>query len=230
MPAETATRCPRIALWAVMVVGAALVVAPFAIGMPGKASSGQDMMDDFRPLMASDNVETTATYYDDVFVPLGEVAPAMSEENVTKFQGYLSGLGAVQQESAMLIPALAQMTGASEAQVGEYFAQQFPAMAGLLQGLPQMGTDFNQLLGLMAANVDIFERVPAGLDHYRPLVDTMQANVGTYEDADALPSFNLLTWFFVVPGAALFLLSAYGLFGDKLGHIHLHKAMPHPTA
>jgi hypothetical protein len=76
-------------------------------------------------------------------------------------------------------------------------------MAGLLGGLPQL--------------VPVFANVPPGLDHYKPLVDVMQANVTNFERVDSLPSFDLFAWFFVIPGILLVLLAglplAMGLFG-----------------
>ncbi len=60
--------------WAVLVIGAALVIAPLAMGMPGKAAAGQRMLNDFHPLMQAASVQKTAAYYDNVFVPLGGVA------------------------------------------------------------------------------------------------------------------------------------------------------------
>ena len=201
----------RKVLWAVLAVGVLMAAAPFVIDLPTRADGGQAMIDDFNPLMQPDNVEKTAAYYNDVFVPLGEVAPAMSEENVARFQGYLAGMQAMGTDAARLVPALAQATGMTEAQVQQYLAAEFPAMSQMLQGLPAMEQDFGGLLGLMAANTDIFEQVPAGLDHYRPLVTTMEGNVGNYDEVNGLPSFTLFTWFFLVPGLLLVLLASLGL-------------------
>ena len=64
----------RNVLWAVLAIGLALVVVPFALGMPGKTAAGARMMSDFQPLMGADHVQKTADYYDNVFVPLGGVA------------------------------------------------------------------------------------------------------------------------------------------------------------
>lgn len=66
-------------------LGLLMIAAPFALGFPSRASHGQDMLDNFHPLMQQANVDKTAAYYNDVFVPLGAVVPAMSQENVTKF-------------------------------------------------------------------------------------------------------------------------------------------------
>jgi hypothetical protein len=58
----------------------------------------------------------------------------------------------------------------------------------------------------------VFEKVPAGLALYQPLIETMQAQVNNYAKVDSLPNFNLFTWFFVLPGLLLVLLSVVGLF------------------
>ena len=61
-------------LWPVLVIGLALVVAPFALGMPAKTAAGQRMLNDFHPLMGATSVQKTANYYNNVFVPLGPVS------------------------------------------------------------------------------------------------------------------------------------------------------------
>ena len=68
---------------------------------------------------------------------------------------------------------------------------------------------------MMDDNVGTFEQVPAGLAHYKPLVQTMQANVANYNKADQLPPMGLFTWFFVVPGILLVGLGAFGLFAGR---------------
>jgi hypothetical protein len=60
--------------WGVLVVGLALVIAPFAIGLPGKSAAGQRMLNGFHPLMQRPAVQKTASYYDNVFTPLGKVS------------------------------------------------------------------------------------------------------------------------------------------------------------
>lgn len=202
----------RKVLWAVLAVGVLLIAAPFAIGLPDKADGGQNMIDAFQPIMAQDNVDTTADYYYNVFVPLGDVAPAMNQENIDKFNGYLAGFGALGVDAEAMIPALAGAMGMPEADVQAFMGAQFPAMTATLDGLPQMEEDFTGLLGLMDANVGIFGQVPAGLDHYEPLVTTMEAEVGNYDKVASLPDFRLFTWFFVIPGLLLVALSLTGLF------------------
>ena len=212
---ERTTLMCRKMMWGVFVVGLLLIAAPFAMGLPGKAAGGEKMIDAFGPIMDEQNVQTTADYYYDVFVPLGNVVPAMTQENIDKFNGYLGGFEAMGVDAQQLVPALAGAMGMSEEQVGEYMATEFPALSQMMQALPQMQQDFNGLLGLMNDNVAIFEQVPGGLDHYKPLVDTMQAQRENYDKVASLPDFRLFTWFFVVPGALLVAMAAFGLFGNR---------------
>ena len=201
--------------WPILVIGVALIVLPLAMSLPSKSSAGQRMIDNFNPIMQPDNVATTADYYDNVFTKLRPVANAISAETVTTFQGYGQGIVAVQAESAKLFPGLAQATGQTPQQVQQFFGQQFPATAQLFGNLPQMSQDFGNLIGLMSQNVAVFERVPPGLDHYKPLVNTMEGNVTNYEKIDSLPNFRLFTWFFVAPGILLVLLSGWGLLSGR---------------
>jgi hypothetical protein len=190
----------RKVLWAVLVIGAALVIAPFALSLPSKSGAGERMLSDFQPIMQPDQVQTTAYYYNDVFTPLGQVVPAMSAKNVAKFQRYVAGLKSV------------QLTPADMAKL----QQQFPQLAAMFAGMPVMLRDFDSLVTLMQKNEKIFAQVPAGLVHYKPLVTAMQSNVTDYKQVNSLPSFRLFTWFFVVPGALLVLLAGTGLFGGRI--------------
>jgi hypothetical protein len=199
-------------MWAVLVVGAALVVAPFAMGLPDKADGGQQMIDAFAPLMDEDNVQTTADYYNDVFVPLGAVVPAMTQENIDRFNAYLAGFDAVGVDAENMVPALSQAMSMPEEDVQAFMAAQFAGITGMLQAFPQMEQDFSELLGLMEANVAVFEQVPAGLEHYEPLVTTMQEQQVNYDKVSSLPDFTLFTWFFVVPGVLLIAFALIGLF------------------
>jgi hypothetical protein len=201
-------------MWAVLLVGVMLIAAPFAIGLPDKADGGQQMIDAFGPIMQPDNVDATATYYYDVFVPLGDVVPAMTQENIDKFNGYLAGFTALGVDADNMVPALAAAMQMPEEDVQAFMGQEFPAMTGMLVGLPQMESDFSGLLGLMDNNVGIFEQVPAGLEHYEPLVTTMEAEVDNYDKVASLPNFRLFTWFFVIPGVLLVGLAAVGLVLD----------------
>ena len=186
-------------LWAVLVIGLALVIAPFALGLPGKAAAGQRMLNGFQPIMQPDQVKITADYYDHVFVPLGTVTPMMSAQNLARFQGYMKGFGGMQMDAAKLVPMLAQALHMTPAQVQTLMATQLPSMAAMLQNLPAMQRDFGGLLGTMQQNVGIFSQVPAGLAHYKPLVHDDAGQRHNYKQVNSLPDFRLFTWFFVVP-------------------------------
>jgi hypothetical protein len=203
-------------LWAVLAIGLALVIAPLAMGLPGKAAAGQRMMSGFQPIMQPDQVKTTAYYYKQVFVPLGKVTPMMSAQNLQKFQAYLKGFGGMQTDAAKLVPLLAQALQMTPPQVQRLMGTQLPSMAAMLRNLPAMQHDFGGLLGTMQGNVDIFSQVPGGLTHYQPLVTTMEANVDNYRQVNSLPDFRLFTVFFIVPGGLLILLAGYGFFGSTL--------------
>jgi hypothetical protein len=173
------------------------------------------MIDSFRPIMQPSSVKVTVDYYDNVFTPLRQVVPAVSTDNVAKFQGYLGGIKAMEAETPKLVPALAQALNMTPAQVQQFLGTQFPATSQMLAALPKLDTDFSQLLGVMSANTTTFSKVPGGLDHYQPLVKTMNANIDNYKQIDSLPNFRLFTWFFVVPGILLVLLAGWGLLAGR---------------
>ncbi len=213
-------------LWPILMIGVALVIAPLALSMPSKAGSGQRMLTGFQPIMQPDQVKTTAYYYNQVFVPLGKVTPMMSAQNLQRFQGYVKGFSGMQVDAAKLVPLLAQAMHMTPAQVQVYMSKQLPSMAAMLQNLPTMQSDFNGLLGTMQKNVGIFAQVPAGLQHYKPLVTTMQANVDNYKQVNSLPDFTLLSWFFIIPGALLVLLAGFGLASGERGHFTIRRGHP----
>jgi hypothetical protein len=198
--------------------------------MPTRAAAGERMMSDFQPIMQADQVQKTADYYNNVFVPLDTVfTPIVTQATVDKFNAYLTGFSGMQTEGKKLVPALAQALGVSQAQAAAFMTQQFPAMAATLKGLPAMQKDFQSLMGAMAANTGVFSQVPAGIAHYEPLVTTMQGNVDDYASASALPSFYLLPWFFIVPGLLLIGLAGWGLWADRRETHLSHAATPTPS-
>jgi hypothetical protein len=217
-------------LWAVLAIGLALAIAPLAMSLPSKANAGERMLNGFQPIMQPDQVKTTAYYYNQVFVPLGQVTPMMSTQNLAKFQAYLKGFGGMQGDAARLVPLLAQALHMTPAQVQALMTKQLPTMSAMLRNLPAMQRDFGGLLGTMQQNVGIFSQVPGGLNHYKPLVTAMQANVDNYKQVNSLPSFRLFAWFFIVPGALLILLAGSGLFsGWTRTRVGAHRAHPTPA-
>jgi hypothetical protein len=219
----------RKVLWAVLAIGVALVVAPLAMSLPSKANAGERMLNGFEPIMQPDQVNTTAMYYNDVFVPLGSVTSLLSAERLQTFQGYLQGFKGMQTDAAKLVPTLAQALHTTPAQAQTLMGKELPSMAAMLQILPQMESDFGGLMTTMGQNVDIFAQVPAGLDHYKPLVTTMQANVDNYAQVNSLPSFRLFPWFFIAPGALLILLAGLGLYSASGPKIAFHRTRVTPA-
>jgi len=103
-------------------------------------------------------------------------------------------------DAQKLVPALAQALHMTPAEVQQMLKTQFPSMAAMLQSLPQAEKIFNQ--------------VPPGLAHYKPLVTTMNANVDNYAAVDSMPDMGLFAWFFIVPGLLIVLFDLYLLVGD----------------
>jgi hypothetical protein len=188
-------------LWPVLVIGLALVVLPFAISLPSKASAGQTMMDNFHSMMQPANVNTTVTYFNRTFLPLGPVSVGVVQ--------------AAKEEPAMMA-AFARQFHMTPAQVQALLTAQFPAMGKMLASLPAL--------------TPLFTKVPPGLAWYQPIIKTMQSNVNNYAQIDSLPDFTLFTWFFVVPGALLILISVWGLGAfEWIGrHVHMPRH-PAPT-
>jgi len=130
-------------------------------------------------------------------------------------EAHLAGFGALGEDGARIVPTIAAALDMSEEDAGVYMADEFPAMTQMLQGLPQMQEDFTGLLGLMDANVEVFAQVPAGLEHYEPLVTTMQDQQENYDKAASMPDFRAFTWVFLIPGIALVAISAIALVGTR---------------
>ena len=172
----------RKVLWPILVIGILLIVMPFAISLPSKASAGQTMLNEFHPIMQPASVRTTVNYDVNTFTPLGPFA--------------VGGVAAAA-EVPKFIGTLATDLHATPAQVEAQLASSSPVLSGIFTNLGKLEP--------------IFKNVPPGLAWYKPIVDTMQAQVNNFAAVDALPNFNIFTWAFVVPGALLVLCAGYGL-------------------
>jgi len=172
----------RVFYWPILIIGVLLIVAPFAISLPSKASAGQAMLHNFHPIMQPASVKQTVSLYENTFLKLKPVASG--------------GIAAAGEETALL-KGLATGLHLSPPQLEQYLGGQFPAFAQLLASFPQL--------------VPVFSQVGPGLADYKPLVDTMQANVSNYQQVDSLPNFRLFTWFFEVPGILIAVLALLGL-------------------
>ena len=140
------------------------------------------MLDNFHPIMQPASVKETVNYYNNTFVDLKPVA--------------VGGIAAAG-ETSDLVSGLASALHMTPTQVQQFLGSKYPAFA--------------QLLGSFPTLVPIFSQVSPGLAHYKPLVQTMQANVNNYAQVDSLPNFNLFTWFFEVPGVLIAILALLGL-------------------
>ncbi len=179
-------RSSRPYLVSIMVIGVLLVVAPFVISLPSRASHGQTMITQFKPIMQPASVAVTVKYYDQTFTPLRALATG--------------GIQAASEAPAM-ITGLSHALHTSPAQTEAFLSASYPAMYGLLSGLPKL--------------TPILQQVPGGLTHFAPLIKTMQDNVANYAAISALPSFRLFTWFFVIPGVLLVVLAGIPLFASR---------------
>ncbi len=171
----------RWTLWPVLVIGVVLTIAPFAISLPSKGAAGQRMLDNFHSLMQPKAVATTVnyfTYFEDL-KPVAQAGPTAATEIPSMFQG------------------LATAMHLNETQLAGMMEKNYPALAQMLAGFPQLAP--------------VFKEVGAGLDWYKPIIATMAANQANYASVDSLPNFNDFTWFFVVPGILLILLAGAGL-------------------
>jgi len=190
----------RLTLSLFLAIGIGLIVAPLAMGMFSRASNGEKMVNGFRPIMQPAHVATTADYYDNVF---------------TKLRPFALVMPGVQQDVQKLIPVLAKAMHVTPAQVQQMLATQFPSLTKMLQALPQ--------------GVKVFQRVPPGLDFYKSLITTMQANVTNYKSVDELPAMGFFPWFFVIPGIMLLLAAAYLLVGDVRPDLVWPRLGPKPA-
>lgn len=200
---------------ALVAIGAALIVLPFAMSMPSRASSGADMINDFRPIMQQSSVDKTVRYYG-LFQGLGKsFGPIMTEENVTKFTGYQKGLAAMQKELPGMLKGLEGPLRMDSRELQAFLKGRHPAVAQGFAGFPQMGKDFGVMIDNMAASAPGFTDVPPALTHYGELVQRMRGNLDNYAAVDALPSFRAFTWFFVIPGVLVLLLGLLTIRGER---------------
>ena len=117
-------------------------------------------------------------------VMIDEFRPFMTEEQVVLFQGYMSVIDAAEAESREVLEPAIVNSGALDA--AEYDAQ-FGLVATLNDEWPAIDADMTDLLATMDGNLDNFAAV------------------------DALPSFDLFPWFFVIPGVLIAVLAVRAL-------------------
>ncbi|MGZ4386562.1 MAG: hypothetical protein ACXVZO_06505 [Gaiellaceae bacterium] len=217
----------RVVLAVLLVVGLALVIAPFAFSMFSRTSDGEQMMNSFRPIMQQESVDKTVYYMNNVFSPLRPISQLMTKDRVATLGAYMQGMQAMQTEAPKLVPMLAQAMHVTPAQVQVMMAKQYPALAQTFTALPQMNKDFATVLAPMGKAVPVFQQVPPGLDHYHPIVLAVADNVGNFQSVDALPRMGLFPWFFVIPGALIVLCSGWLILAEWRPR---HATAPKPLA
>ncbi|MCL4473278.1 MAG: hypothetical protein M1539_00640 [Actinobacteria bacterium] len=116
----------------ILLVGVALIIAPFGYKMFDRASAGADMMKAFEPVL--------------------------TRPNVTTFQEHMQTFGGMQQDINKMIPALAQQMGITQDQLNQMLGQQFPGVANGMKQMDKMGQDFSTVINVMDQNVENFQK------------------------------------------------------------------------
>ena len=145
----------------VVLLGAAMLVMTFANNLFKVGPAFESLMDDFRPHLEQSAIDTA--------------------------RADVSGLSAAGTElQTTMLPALAQQTGMTPAQLQAYIGAEFPDVAAGMQALPQITTTFNGLI--------------TSLDEQRPL----------FRSADAIPTESLpattVPWSIAVAGGLVVLV------------------------
>lgn len=116
----------------ILLVGVALIIAPFGYKMFDRAPAGADMMKDFEPVL--------------------------TRPNVTTFQGHMQTFGGMQADMMKMIPAFAMQMGVREDQLNQMMQQQFPGVANGIGQMDRMGQDFTTVISVMDGNVENFQK------------------------------------------------------------------------
>jgi hypothetical protein len=122
---------------------------------------------------------------------INDFRPYMSVEQIELFQGYMEEIGdAVTETEDVLIADLSAAGSVDEAT----FATDYVLVASFLDQWPAIDEDMSDMLA------------------------TMDTNRGNYAAVDALPSFDLFPWFFVIPGLLVAITATVVLVRDRKGH------------
>ncbi len=116
----------------ILIVGAALIIAPFGYQMFDRAPAGANMMKDFESVL--------------------------TRPNVTTFQEHMHTFAAMQSDMKRMLPALAQQMHITQDQLNQMLQQQFPGVANGMARMDKMGADFNTVITVMDRNVGNFQK------------------------------------------------------------------------
>jgi hypothetical protein len=127
-------------------------------------------------------------------VMLDEFRPFMTERRLIRFERYMREIDAgVQETDTRLQPYLAERARLDR----QEFDTRFATFTTFTRQWPGIDSDMSDLLRRVHANVD------------------------NYEAVDALPSFTLFPWFFVIPGVLIAGLASLALWRPRRGRIAL---------
>ena len=129
---ETKMTIKKILSVIILIVGVALIIAPFGYKMFDRASAGADMMQAFEPVL--------------------------TRPNVTTFQGHMQTFSAMKDDMNKMLPALAQQMNMTQDQLNQMIGNQFPGVANGMKQMDKMGQDFNTVITVMDQNVDNFQK------------------------------------------------------------------------
>ncbi len=123
---------PRTAGIVAIVIGALLVVVPFALSLPDKAADADQL---------NENLE-----------------PVYTAELITQATGALQAVGAMGTEmSEAMLPALAEQLGMTGEELQAFMGENFPATANALATMPDSMERFQGLVTTFEANLDNYE-------------------------------------------------------------------------
>jgi hypothetical protein len=127
-------------------------------------------------------------------VMLDEFKPFMTERRLNRFEGYMPEIdAAVRETDTRLQPYLAERAGIDRQQ----FDTRFATFTTFTRQWPAIDADMTDLLRRVHSNVE------------------------NYEAVDALPSFRLFPWFFVIPGALIAGSALLALLRPQAGRVAL---------
>ena len=126
----------RIAAGVVIAVGVVFIVSTFTNNLFKVGPAFEEMIDDFRPLLAEDSIASARAD----LAMLGDVG--------TEFE-------------TAIVPALSQQLGMSPEEFMSFTANSFPDVANGVQALPQIVPEFNGLVDTLDSQRELFESADA---------------------------------------------------------------------
>ncbi len=123
-------------LWGILaaVLGAALLIATFALNLPQKAADADELNDNLTPIYTQELI-------DGATASLGVIG-AMGEEMQTK-----------------MLPDLAAQLGMTGDELNAFMGENFPATAQAMQSMPESLPRFEAFVGIFAENLDNYETI-----------------------------------------------------------------------